>query len=97
MYSTHLTCAYTIQLSTACTARQCLSQTLEDERREGVKARTEIKELTVRLQGMKAVMQVLVQSDSIDRNLRSLYMYRCMYGVYMEDRNCMCTCTCTCM
>ena len=40
--------------------RQALSQSLETERREGGRARAEVKELTIRLQGMKTVVQVRV-------------------------------------
>ncbi|CAI8037337.1 hypothetical protein GBAR_LOCUS20866 [Geodia barretti] len=47
------------QLISAGTARQCLTQRLEEERREGGKARAEVKELNVRLQGMKTVVQSL--------------------------------------
>jgi chromosome segregation ATPase len=47
------------QLISAGTARQCLTQSLEEERREGGKARAEVKELNVRLQGMKTVVQSL--------------------------------------
>ena len=50
------------QLYSACTVRQSLSENLEEERREKIKAKTEIRELTVRVQKMKSLVQVQKKS-----------------------------------
>ena len=65
-----------MQLCTACSARQCLSRSLDDERRERGKSRTEIKELNVRLQGMRTVIQVHIHIHGL--LFRSHYLYMCM-------------------
>ena len=63
--------------------RHSLSQTLEEERKEKGRAKTEVKELTVRLQGMRTVVQVTYACTAVmDRRRLCLLCTFCSIIVF---------------